>query len=195
MTKIEDRELATWREQWQSAAEPLPHIHKRIKRQNFWFLANNLASLCAAIAALIFVAWAVHREPSQLRIGWAAGLCVLLFVAVGYRLWLQRGTWRAEAQSTRAFVELWQRRVRARVRTIRLGFYLIPAWIIFCGGLATANWATIGPDVHAHPRDWAVTLTIIAVMVAASFLWLAWYRRRKLRELAETERILDQMKD
>lgn len=195
MTKVEDRELAAWREQWQSAAEPLPEIQNRIKRQNFWFVANNLASLCVAIGALIFVAWAVHREPSHLRIGWAAGVCVLLFVAVGYRLWLQRGTWRSEAQSTRAFVELWQRRVKARVRMIRVGFYLIPAWIIFCGGLATANWATIGPDVRAHPRDCAVTLTIIVVMVAASFFWLAWFRRRKLRELADAERILEQMKD
>jgi hypothetical protein len=33
-------------------------------------------------------------------------------------------------------------------------------------------------------------LTIIFVMVLASFLWLAWYRRRKLRELTETEKIL-----
>jgi hypothetical protein len=32
-------------------------------------------------------------------------------------------------------------------------------------------------------------------MVLATFLWLAWFRRRKLAELHRVEGILDEMKD
>lgn len=195
MTKSEDRELEAWREQWHSVAEPLPEINRKIKRQNFWFLANNLAALCSVIAALAFAAWAVRQDPSRLRIAWGIGVVVLVVIAVGYRLWNQRGTWRAEAQSTRAFVELWQRRVISKLRLVRLAFYLIPAWLIFCVVLMAANWSVFGSDMRIHPKDWLETFGIIVLLLLASFAWLAWYRRRKLRELDEVRRILDEMKD
>jgi len=193
MTMIEDRELDTWREQWRNVAQPLPEIHKKIRRQNHWFVVSNVAALCGLVAALIFAAWAVHKQPSGMRIAWAIGLSVMVFVCAGYRIWLQRGTWRAESQSTRAFVELWHRRVAAKLRMLRMGFYLIPAWIIFCSVVAAANWSVIGPDVHAHPHDWVVVVVVVVLMVVAAFLKLAWYRRRKLRELSEVKTLLEEL--
>jgi hypothetical protein len=73
MTKIEDQELETWREQWRGVCTPLPELHRKIKRQNFWFVVSNLVAAVGAIAALIFAAWAVRQEPSRLRIAWAIG--------------------------------------------------------------------------------------------------------------------------
>jgi len=195
MTKVEDHELETWREQWRSMSTASPAIHRKIKRQNFWFVVSNLVAVVGAMGALIFAAWAVRQEPSRLRIAWAIGILVLVFVCAGYRLWSQRGTWRPETQSTRAFVELWQKRVMSKLRVVRIAFYLIPGWVVFCAILAATNWSVCGPDMRAHPTDWLETLAIIVAMLTASFLWLAWYRRWKLRELAEAKRMLDEMRD
>src|SRR5215467_3267353 len=111
MTKVEDHELETWREHWRGVPTTLPAIHRKIKRQNFWFLVSNLIAVVGAIGALTFAAWAVAQEPSRLRIAWAIGIFVLGCVCGGYRVWYQRGTWRPETRSTRAFLELWQKRV------------------------------------------------------------------------------------
>ena len=158
-------------------------------------MISNLAAAIALVGTLVFAAWAVRQEPSRLRIGWAIGISVLVFVAAGYRLWMQRGTWRPESQSTRAFVELWHRRVVARIRLIRVAFYLIPAWLVFCAVLAAVNWAALAPDVRAHPMDWVEALGIDVLVLPVLFWWLFWYRRRKRAELQEVERILDEMKD
>jgi O-antigen/teichoic acid export membrane protein len=192
---IEDRELDIWREQWRSAAEPLPEIQRKIKWQNLRFMISNVAAAILLIAVLIFAMWAVRQHPSRLRIGWAVGISVLVFVSAGCRLWVQRGTWRAESQSTRAFVELRHRRLMARLRLIRMANYLLPAWLVFCAALAAVNWNVIGPDVRAHPTEWLWVLGSIFLMVLASFLWLAWCRRRKLAELRRVERTLDEMQD
>lgn len=193
---IEDRELEIWREQWRSVAEPLPEIQRNIKRQNLHFVIGNVVAASGFLGALILALVAVRQEPSPLRIGWAVGISVLAFVCAGYRMWVQRGTWRPETQSTRAFVELWHRRVMAKIRLVRVAIYLIPAWILFCAVLAAANWAVIGPDVKAHPTDWLLALGAIFLMVLVSLLWLVWYRRPKLAERDKViKRILDEMKD
>jgi len=191
----EDRELDIWREQWRSVADPLPEIQRKIKRQNLRFVISNVAAAILLLAILIFVMWAVRQNPSRLRIGWAAGIFVLVFVSAGYRLWVQRGTWRAESQSTRAFVELRHRRLTARLRLIRMAHYLLPAWLMFCAVLAAANWTTIGPDVRAHPTDWLWVLGSVFFMTLGSFLGLAWFRRRKRAELRRVEKTLEEMKD
>ena len=193
MTMTEDRELELWREQWTSAAEPLPEIRKKIRRKNFFFVVSNALSATALLAALIFAAIVVRHDPSRLRVGWAIGITLLIFVGGGYRLWVQRGTWRAETDSTKAFVELWHRRVLAKLRLLHAASYLVAGWITFCAVLAAINWAAIAPDVHAHPTDWLKVLGAVVLMVAGMYIWLAWYRRRKLAELNEAKKILDEL--
>lgn len=199
---MEDRELETWREQWHGAdarlaAIPaqLARVHKKIKRQNLWFILSNLLAAVIAVVAGVFALFAVRQEPSSLRISWAAGVFVLVIVTVSYRLRMQRRTWRAEAQSTRGFVELWQRRVRAKLRMILVGMYLLCLWLVFCGVLFAANWSRFGPDIHAHPRDWQVTTGALVLLIAGSFWFLAWHRRRKIAELDEVEGLLRELND
>lgn len=73
--------------------------------------------------------------------------------------------------------------------------YVVPTWIAFCAVLVAVNWRTIGPDVRAHPAVWLGQLTASVAVVPAIFLLMAWYRRRKLAELDEIKRILDEIKD
>jgi hypothetical protein len=192
----EDRELDTWREQWSSIAQPPAEFqHKvqlRIKQQDRRFVLGNLLTVVVFLGMLIFAVFLRHQS-SSLGTGWATGLCVLVFVSVGYRVWVLRGTWRPQTQSTRAFVELWHKRVAARIRLLRISIYVSLGWIIFCAALTAANWTTIGQDVRTHPKDWEGLLVACVLMQPVIWYWAAWFGRRKLAELNEVRKTLDEM--
>jgi hypothetical protein len=194
---IRDRELETWREQWGSFAEPLPEtrqIRRKIKRQELRFILDNLLAAIALLAGLACAAF-VRQQQSWLGTGWAAGICVLVFVGAACRIWFQRGTWRSEAQSTRAFLELWKRRVKAKIRALRVASYLAASWLVFCAVLGAVNWPTIGRDFKGHPADWLEGVIASVFGVPLIFFWMVWRRRRTLAELNEVEKILDETKD
>jgi Na+/melibiose symporter-like transporter len=193
---IEDRELDIWREQWSSAAEPPAEfqrkVQQRIKRQDRRFVLGNLLTVIAFLALLIFALFMRHQS-SWMGTGWATGICVLVFVSAGCRVWVLRQTWRPQTQSTRAFVELWHKRVAARIRLLRISIYVSLGWIIFCAAVTAANWITIGQDVRAHPKDWVELLVACLLMQPVFWYWVDWLRRRKLAELNEVKQILDEM--
>jgi hypothetical protein len=194
---IEDRELDAWREQWVSIAEPPQDfqrkVQQRIKRQDRRFVLGNVLSVIAFLGILIF-ALVMRHQSSWMGTGWATSICVLVFVSAGVRIWVLRQTWRPETQSTRAFVELWHKRVAARIRLLRISTYLSIGWLIFCAALTAVNWSTIGQDVKVHPKAW-VALLVACVLMQVVMLWYgaAWLRRRKLAELNEVTKILDEM--
>jgi hypothetical protein len=198
---IEDRELDAWREQWSSVAEPSADfqrdvqrkVQQRIKREDRRFVLGNILTVIAFLGILIFAVYMRHQS-TWMGTGWATGLCVLVFVSAGVRIWVLRGTWRPETQSTRAFVELWHKRVAARIRLLRISTYLSIGWLIFCAALMAVNWSIIGQDVKAHPKGW-VALLVACVLMQPAMLWygVAWLRRRKLAELNEVTKTLDEI--
>jgi len=192
----EDRELDLWREQWSSIAGPSPElrhqVQERIKLQDRQFLIGNLLTAVAFVGMLIFAVYLSH-QASWLGKGWATGVCVLVFVSAGYRIWILRGTWRAETQSIHAFVELWHRRVLARLRLLRIAIYVSIGWIVSCAALTAANWATIRLDVMTHPRDWLELIVACVLMQPVIWFWAAWLRRRKVAELNEVRRLLEEI--
>jgi|HubBroStandDraft_4_1064222.scaffolds.fasta_scaffold52166_2 hypothetical protein len=198
---IEDRELDAWREQWSSAADPSADfqrnfqrkVQQRIKREDRRFALGNVLSVIAFVGILIFALYMRHQS-SWMGTGWATSICVLVFVSAGIRIWVLRRTWSPETQSTRAFVELWYKRVAARILLLRISTYLSIGWLIFCAALIAVNWSIIGQDVRAHPKAW-VALLVTCVLMQPAVLWYgaAWLRRRKLAELNEVKKILDEM--
>lgn len=192
----EDRELDLWREQWSSVAPPSPEfkrqVQKRIKVQNRRFWLGNLLALAGVVGMLILARYLSH-QATKLEKGRAIGLCVLVFVAVTCRLWFLRGTWRAETQSIRAFVELWHRRVLSQIRRLRISIYLAIGWIVFCAALAEANWATIRPELMAHPTAYLAMMLIILLMLPVIWFGAMWLRRLKLAELDEVTRLLEEV--
>jgi hypothetical protein len=193
---MKDHELNAWREQWGGLAEPVPElrqIQRKIKRQQLSFVLETLLAAIAFVASFIFLMF-VRQDRTLLATGWVDAVCLLLFVAAAYGLWAKRGTWRADTQSTRASVELWQRRVSAKIRGLRVASYATPGLIVFAALLLVANWANIGPELKAHPAK-RVLLTVNVLLLPAVFFWLGWYRRRNLAELNEINKILDEMRD
>ncbi len=193
----EDHELDSWREQWSSIARPSSElqrqVQKKIRAQDRSFWLGNLLALTILAGMLIFVVYQLHHYTSRLEKGGAMGACVLVFVAVVCRLWFLRGTWRAETQSTRAFVELWRRRALSQIRRLQIAIYLAIGWLAFCAVLAAANWATIRLDLVAHPAGGLILTVIIGVTLPVIWFWGMWLRRRKLAELNEVTKILEEM--
>ena len=198
---IEDRELDAWREQWSSVAEPSADfqrefqrkVQQRIKRQDRRFVLGNILTVVVFVGMLIFAVYMRHQS-SWMGTGWGTSICILVFVSAGVRIWVLRRTWRPETESTRAFVELWQQRAAARIRLLRISTYLSIGWLIFCAALMAVNWPIIGQDFSAHPKEW-VALLVICVLMQPVLLWYGagWLRRRKLAELNEVNKILDEM--
>jgi Na+/melibiose symporter-like transporter len=195
---IEDRELDNWRERWSNVTEPPADLQRkvqqRIKRQDRRFVLGNFLTAIVFLAMLIFALY-MRYQSSWMGTGWATGICVLVLVAAGCRIWVLRRTWRPETESTRAFVELWHKRVSARIRLLRISIYLSLGWIIFCAGLTAANWATIGQDVRTHPKDWVELMVVCVLMQPVLWCGVVWLRRRKVAELNDVKQLLDDMKD
>ncbi|MGA8620169.1 MAG: hypothetical protein WB660_16805 [Candidatus Sulfotelmatobacter sp.] len=193
----ENRELDLWREQWSSVARPSPEfqrqVQRRIKVQDRRFWLGNLLAVAALVGMLILAVYQLSHQASRLEKGAASAACVLLFVAVTCRLWFLWGTWRAETQSIRAFVELWHRRVLSQIRRLQIGIYLAIGWIVFCAALAAANWATIRLQVMAHPTACLVLMVVIVLMLRVIWFGAMWLRRRKVAELNEVTRLLEEM--
>jgi hypothetical protein len=193
----EDHELDVWREQWRGVARLSPEfksqIQKRIKVQNRHFWLGNLLVVASLVGMLILAVHQLSYPANRFEKGQAIGVFVLLFVSVTCRLWIMRGTWRAETQSIRAFLELWHRRVLARIRGLQIAIYLSIGWLVFCAALAAANWATIKPVVMAHPAGCLVMMVVIVVMLRLIWFGAMWFRRRKVAELKEVTRHLEEM--
>jgi hypothetical protein len=192
-----DRELDLWREQWSGVAplspEFLRQVQKRIKVQDRRFRLGNLLAVAALVGTLILAFYQFSHYTSRLEKGQATGVCILLLVAGTCRLWLMRGTWRAETQSTRAFVELWQRRVLSRIRGLQIGIYIAIGWLVFCAALAAANWATIRIEFMGHPTVYIAMMLVIVLMLRVIWFGAMWLRRRKVAELNEVTRLLEEM--
>jgi magnesium-transporting ATPase (P-type) len=192
---MEDREVDLWREQWSGIARPSPEfrrqVQKRIKVQERRFWLGNLLALAAFVGMLTLAFYQLSHRASRLENGQATGVCVLLFVAVTCRLWIMRRTWRAETQSVRAFMELWRRRVLARIRGLQIAINLAIGWLVFCAALAAANGAIIRFELMAHLTEYLAMMVVMLVMLPVIWFGAMRLRRRKVAELNEVTRLLE----
>ena len=63
--------------------------------------------------------------------------------------------------------------------------------MISCAALVAANWKTIEPNI----KEWEEVLVASVLMQPVIGFWAAWLRRRKLVELDEVKKILEEIND
>jgi predicted lysophospholipase L1 biosynthesis ABC-type transport system permease subunit len=174
-----DTELEIWRREWQDQTEPIPDFRKKIRRQNLQ-MATGVFAICVCLAVSTLMAL---RTRSPFVAGLAAGIAFASLVMGGYAWRVRRGVWRPSAQTTLAYAELSHRRAVAKARSLRFSFYFLLSTVLLLAALLGWNWQRF------HTRDGVV----IAALVAELF-FLKHLERRKQREVEQTSKLLDDMR-
>lgn len=175
-----DTELDAWRREWRDQTEPLPDLKKKIRRQNLQSLAAVLA-VCGCLAVSTVLAL---RNRTPFMAGLAVGIGFAGLVLGAYVWWVRRGAWKPTAQTTLAYAQLTHRRAVAKARTARFSFYFLIVVTILLTVLLGWNWKRF------RARDGLV----IAGLVAESF-FLKHVERRKQREIEQTRKLVDDLRN
>ena len=174
-----DSELETWQREWRDRSEPLPEWKRKIKRQN---LRMAVAAVAIGVGLALSTAWA-WRSRSSFAAGLAVGMWLTTVIAGSYAWRIRRGAWKPSAQTTLAYIELAHRRAVAKARQLRFSCYLVLAAILLLAPFLA--W-----DSKARARD----LAIIAAL-GIEWVFLRHYERRQRREVEQTKKLIDDMKE
>lgn len=176
-----DAELIAWRRQWQSRAEPprVADLKARVMRETrhlkFWLAIPVLVTLGIGGGVL----YRARESNDQGSLDTAIQTWIFIAVVWTISLWLARGTWRPDANTTAAFVDLGIRRCRSYLMAVPIAAILY---------LAQLSWLLV-QAIHVRGVPAAVILTSSAMIltgwfggpVLTAFLW--WFYRRKRKEL------------
>lgn len=170
---------ALWREQAPSEASA-SQVRQRVSRQTrlMWLTAAIEGSLVLALVP--FTWWYAGDAPSLGRIALLVSMWIINLGFLAFSIINRRGSWQAESESVAAWVELWSRRVRARVRAAR---FVRLAVMVQAALVVLLVWFDADPAVSLARLRSAATLAM--VIVVAYLAWAAWYERRALAELAD----------
>ncbi len=171
-----DTELEVWRREWRDQTEPLPDLKKKIRRQNL----RTVAAIFAVCLCLVISTVTAARTRSPFIAGLAVGLALGGLFLGGYAWQVRRGAWKPTAQTTLAYAELSHRRAVAKARTLHFSFHLLLVTTLLLTTFVGWNWRRF------HARDGMV----IAALVAELF-FLKYMARRKQREIEETRKLID----
>ena len=175
-----DTELENWQREWREHTEPLPELKKKIKRQN-WRTAGAIVAICVCfVSATVFAL----RTHSAFLAGGAAGIAFASIVLGGYALHVRRGAWKPSANTTLAYAELTHKRAVARARILSFTFYFLLCVALLFSGFVGWNWR------RAHPRDFLIDAALIAEL-----FFIKWQQRRKLSEVQETKKLVDDIRE
>jgi hypothetical protein len=188
-----DLELADWRTDWlaheeSDAAMLRPDLQRLVERKSRRMRLVLAGQLLYGAAMLVFTAWFASRRPTFEWILWAGVLWVATFLAAGFALWNNAGTWRALQQSNTAFLDLSRRRCLRELRGIHLG-----RWSLAVQLAIVAPWLSLDFAIHRLPLVPYLFGIAVTIVVAAAFLAsFSTRERRILRELQCLDQFAEQ---
>jgi hypothetical protein len=179
-----DLELTDWRTDWLANEVSdaallridLRHLVDRKRRRMALVFAGQLLY---GAAMLVFSAWFAARRPTLEWILWAAVLWVATFVAVGFTVWNQAGTWNALQQSNTAFLDLSRRRCLRELRAIHMG-----RWSLAAQSAIVAAWLSLDFAIHRLPVvPYLFGISVTILIVSICLVWFTARQSRIVREL------------
>ncbi|HRC87126.1 MAG TPA: hypothetical protein PK413_16080, partial [Thermoanaerobaculia bacterium] len=193
MSQHQELDFERWQQDWKAATSAQPRLdaralRSRVRRRTFW-LAIGVAfeEICMAFAVWNITGLAL-AQASRVDRWLLLGVVGSLLWAMGFALWIQRGTWRASTESTQAFIDLARLRCRRVISSVPpmiaytvvlVGIYLVTGWrqAVEAGGGQ--------PDPATLLRNYG----FLAGVVAAVWGFAGWYIHRTRQELAELDRL------
>ena len=188
----DDRELQAWQAEWSASAAPAPDLSAWIRRARRRFFWTNLGAAACTVFVLAFYGWYAWRQPDldRLILGGAAGVLVLFSAAWTVRN--ARGTWRPANGSTRAFLDLSERRARAKLRANKVARVLVWIWLLVVVPPALI-WKLQHVTISA-----AFLLGVLcgSLPLVAFGFWRLWRQRvEALRDLEELKKLREAAAD
>ncbi len=148
---------------------------------------TRLMWLVTATEALVLIglatfSWTFIRSGSSaLELVLIGALWILALVTEAFSLWNRRGSWRIAIQDAVAYLDLWERRARAKLRVargVRILVFLQTAVVI--AFVLSQRSAGSAPNI-------LVAFVLGALLVIGYIAWSFWYERRARKELAELD--------
>ena len=137
----------------------------------------------------LFTVPAIHSNDAD-AVGLAASVWIILAITWGFVLWNSAGSWRPEAQTTAAFLDLSIRRCLRAIRAIVFGAVLYVAELAFCFTWILRHQR--GPHretLAALVTSWPIAVVWLATPVFGVFIVRYWrLKQRQLRTLEALRR-------
>jgi hypothetical protein len=167
-----ERWANAWREDSQTAAADLGRMARRERRVLYAWIAMDWI-----VAAGLFAcaAWLWFEAATPTTRFAAGGIVALTVIALAFSVNNWRGSLAADHASASDFLELAQRRSRARLRYVRFGWWVLVADLIVLAGAISLEVRDEGPE-RMLPM---LAMTAVATGAAAAVLW--WWERRERR--------------
>lgn len=179
-----DLELATWRQEWQSAAGGLPglDLRKKVQRQSrLMRLALALDCLVTVVIGGGVTVWAVRSAQGD-TLSLALATWVFLAAAWAFVITGTAGNWSPASEDTAEFLDLSIRRARATITATIYQTVLFWTEIVFCLGWVYRHDGVREPVfLWVLPRS--VSMGCIWLASLAFSVFIVWFRRRKRTEL------------
>lgn len=185
--------MQAWQSQAPEEAAPAPlsdevrrRIRSRVRWQSFRLILNAASQVALAVAIVVWMASYLDlRQPIHLTV--MIGTLFLSAGAMFFGIWNFRGTWWPAAESTVTFVDLSLERCRRKLKTVRFSYRFLAVELAFM--IPWATWALLSRADPWAPGAWAFTVGWMALVSASVVLWVSWYRKKTLREIAEWEEL------
>lgn len=184
---MNDQDIDRWAADWRGSAPTGADLARMARREKRLLTIWIALDWIVGAALIAFAAWLWVDDGSSVMRFAAAGIVVLVFVALAFSAINWRGKLAGEAASATDFLALARTRSAARQRYIRFGWWVLAADLVVIAGVMLIEWR----DEGAARLPSMLGMTVLAAGAAAIFLY-AWGRRERRRgeRLAALERTM-----
>ncbi|WMS86930.1 hypothetical protein [Pleionea litopenaei] len=176
-------------DQWQSHQPDMPAL-----KRNMRFLAWRMKALLAldVLSLLILFPFAyfifISNEPTSTK-AWFSIICVLATVGVYFDFYLRRDLWEQPDTTHQMYLHI----VKRAKAGIRIGQFSIIYLSVFL--IAFASW--LGFLAIYEPERFQSNVGMMSAVAALSAIFISilisfWYRQRKVKDLSEAKRQLQE---
>ena len=182
---IADRELETWQSQWQrQPVSGIPaDLRRRVERESRRMRRSLFVPVLTTLIVGGFFTIPAIGSSNADAVGLAGSVWIIFGLTWAFVLWNSAGTWRPEAETTAAFLDISVRRCQRALRATAFGGLLYVCELAFC-----LNWILRHQSGSHHETFVSLIMNrpvgfVVWVVTPAFFSFVVWYSRRKQREL------------